>query len=104
MDDAAGEADRVWDQAGLLKRQLDAVKARMPELTRVASAAQKEFDAGELDAGTYMNVRQQALARQAEAIQLEGELEQAGIALDTLLALPQGSKTSRCAGARSGAG
>lgn len=104
LDEAVGQAGRVWDQAGLLKRQLESVKARIPELTRVAGAARREYEAGDLDAGTYMNVREQALARQAEAIQLEGELERAGIALDTLLAVPQGSRRPHCTATRSGAG
>ena len=96
LDEAAGEADEVWDRAGLLKRQLDAVKARIPELTRVASGAERELEVGELDTATYVNVREQLLAKQAEAIQLEGELEQARIALETLLALRPGPEGHPC--------
>jgi len=97
LDDAAGGADRVWTQAGLLRRQLEAVKARIPGLTRISRAAERELEAGELDAATYVNVREQVLARQAEAIQLKGELEQAGIALETLLAIRPGLTPAHCA-------
>jgi outer membrane protein TolC len=97
LDDAAVEAGQARDQAALLKRQLEAVKARIPELSRVASGAQKALEAGELDAATYVNVHEQLLAKRAEAIRLQGELEQARVALETLLALRPGSTEARCA-------
>jgi len=88
LDEATGSVDRVWHAAQLLQTQLKAVQTRIPELQRVAERARKSMEAGELDAGTYISLREALLAKRAEAIQLESTLAQSRIGLETLLGMP----------------
>ena len=94
LDQAAGQADQAFRQTALLARQLRQVEDRVPELEHVTDQAGQALKAGDIDAGTYITLRAQLLHTRAEAIQLRSSLQQARVALQTVLALPfQGAST-----------
>jgi len=88
LDKATSESDRTWQQTRILQRQLREVRKRIPELRRVADRARQSLRSGNLAAGTYITLRTQLLDKRAEAVQLQSSLQQAGIALETLLGMP----------------
>ena len=90
LDAAVAEVDRIRGEALLLDRQLDTVRERIPELRETARRARESMRSGNLDAGTYISLRGQLLAKRAERVAVENALAQARIALETLIGRPIG--------------
>jgi len=91
LDQAASDADQVWQATRIMQCQLRDLDARLPILEKTAAAADQSFRQRNLDAGLYVNVKSSVLAKQAEAIRLQASLDNAQSALKTLLGLPFGS-------------
>jgi outer membrane protein TolC len=98
LDQAHSDVHRLWREMDLQQRQLSEVQSRLPELEEMTDRARQAFDAGNLDALTYLNLETNLLSRHAEQIRLEGSLMETRIALETLLGQPMP------AGALDGAG
>ncbi|HUY84272.1 MAG TPA: TolC family protein [Steroidobacteraceae bacterium] len=88
LDRAVNQADRVFRATQIMQRQLETLDARLPALERAATAAHESLRRGSLSLSDYARVDANALAMQAEAIQLRASLAQARSVLATLLALP----------------
>lgn len=88
LDRSAIDAHRIWQETRLLARQLAAVRGRLPALKRTATRAEKSFRAGNLSAATYVSLRSQLLAKRAEAVQLQADLDKAQANLETVLGMP----------------
>jgi len=88
LDQAVSEADQLWQAAQIMARQLQDLQARLPSEEKIAAAAKRSFQRGNLDAATYVGLELNFQAEQAEAIRLRASLDQAQAALETLLGLP----------------
>lgn len=88
LDQADGDADQVWKAVGILQGQIQDIDARLPYLEKTAAATEQSFRQGNLDAGLYVSVESNLLAKQTEAIHLRASLAAAQSALRTLLGLP----------------
>jgi cobalt-zinc-cadmium efflux system outer membrane protein len=88
LDAAYGEVDQLQQQGVLLVRQLRTLEARLPELETVTGRARAAFDAGNLDAATYVSLAESLRTERDEATKLEQALAMARVGLDTLLGLP----------------
>ena len=91
LDQAASDADQVWQATRIMQGQLRDLDARLPILEKTAAAAEQSFRQRNLDAGLYLSVESSLLAKQAEAIRLRASLDNAQSALRTLLGLPLGA-------------
>ncbi|MGH8202811.1 MAG: TolC family protein [Steroidobacteraceae bacterium] len=87
LDQAVNQADQVFRATQIMERQLKALDGRLSGLERAAAAAHESLQRGNLSLADYARVDSNALATEAEAIQLRASLEQAQAALATLLAL-----------------
>jgi outer membrane protein TolC len=85
LDAAYGEVDQLWQEMTLLDQQLESLRTRLPDLESVTDRARRAFDAGNLDAATYVALESSLLAKHSEAIRLEQALQEARIGLETLL-------------------
>jgi outer membrane protein, heavy metal efflux system len=88
LDQAAGQADQVWQSAILMARQLHDLEARMAGIQASAAAAGTSFQRGNLAPDTYAALTVNSLTAQADAIRLRSSLAQAEGALEILLGLP----------------
>ncbi len=88
LDAAQGQADQVWQASRILAAQLKDLDAQLPELAKTAAAARKSLRKYEVNAGLYVTLESNLLAKRAEAIRLRASLETSRSALRTLLALP----------------
>jgi outer membrane protein TolC len=87
LDEAIGEAHRLWRATELLHNQLDATEKRLPELENLVSEGQASYTAGNLDDRSYIALRTHLLDARSEAIQLKESLGEARVALETLLGM-----------------
>lgn len=83
-----GQVDLVRDQAALLAAQIARLRERLPTLARMVEQARRAYEAGDIGALTYLNMENTLLGKQLEVTDLEASLEEARIALDTLLGRP----------------
>ncbi|MGH8290999.1 MAG: TolC family protein [Steroidobacteraceae bacterium] len=88
LDETTNQVDQVWKAVRIMQRQLKALDGRLSELERAAAAAHESLQHGNLSLVDYARVDSNALATEAQAIQLRASLEQAQAVLATLLALP----------------
>jgi outer membrane protein TolC len=88
LDETTNQADQVWKAVRIMQGQLKTLDARLCGLERAAAAAKESLGRGTLSLADYARVDSNALAAQAEEIQLRASLEQAQAALAMLLALP----------------
>jgi outer membrane protein TolC len=88
LDAAYGEVDQLRHEATLLAQQLRTLNARLPELEAVTGRARSAFDAGNLDAATYVALEESLRTEREEEIKLEQTLAMSRVGLDTLLGLP----------------
>lgn len=95
LDQATIGAHRIWKETRLLAHQLADVRGRLPALRRTASQAEKSFRAGNLGAATYVSVRSQFLAKRAEAVQLQADLDKAQVNLETVLGMTLGPQAAK---------
>jgi outer membrane protein TolC len=89
LDQAQGELDLLRRQQRLARRQRGRVAATLPELARMVEKARQAYDAGNLDALTYLNMEDTLLKQKLEVADLDEALWSAHIAEDTLLAWPE---------------
>jgi outer membrane protein TolC len=85
LDAAYGEADQLWQEMLLLTDQVRALQTSLPELESLTDRARRAFDAGNLDAATYLALESSLLAKKSNLIRLEQARQEARIGLETLL-------------------
>ncbi len=88
LDQAVGEADQIWQAAQVMAHQLQDMDARLPATKKIAAAAEQNFRQGNLSGLSYVSLRFNFLAQQAQDIRLRAALNRAHAALLTLLGLP----------------
>jgi outer membrane protein, heavy metal efflux system len=88
LDEAANQADQVWNAQATMQRQLDTLDQRRAELERAAAAASDSLHRGTLTLADYASVDANALATEGEEIRLRASLEQAQAVLAMLLGQP----------------
>jgi cobalt-zinc-cadmium efflux system outer membrane protein len=91
LDQAAGEADQVWNATEIMQNQLCDLDRRLEVLRKTAMAAKKGFEQTNVSAALYVNIESSLLTTEAEEIQLRASLGTAQSALETLLGLPFGT-------------
>lgn len=91
LDQAAGEADQVWNATEIMQNQLRDLDTRLAELRKTAVAAKQGFEQANVSAGLYVNIQSSLLTTEAEEIQLRASLGTAQSALETLLCVPFGT-------------
>jgi outer membrane protein, heavy metal efflux system len=94
LDQAAGEADQVWNATEIMQRQLRDLDGRLAVLRKTAAAAKQGFEQANVSAALYVNIESSLLTTEAEEIQLRASLATAQSALDTLLGLPFATPTN----------
>jgi outer membrane protein, heavy metal efflux system len=90
IDQAANEANQVWNAAEIMQNQLRDLDARLSVLRNTAAVAKQGFEQANVSAGLYVNIESSLLTTEAEEIQLRASLGTARSALETLLGLPFG--------------
>lgn len=88
LDETTNRADQVWNDGLIMRRQLESLDQRLAGLERAATAAKESLGRGTLTLTDYARVESNALATQAEEIQLGASLAQAQAVLAMLLARP----------------
>ena len=88
LDEAANQADALYDAERILRAQLRTANAHLAQLERARSAARASFERGELALAGYTRVAADVASAQMQRIALRTSLARAGSALDMLLALP----------------
>lgn len=88
LDEAASEADQLWEATRIMTHQLQDLDAKLPALETNVAAADASYRRGDLDSASYVGLKSNFLAKQAEAIRLQRSLAQAQSALEILLGLP----------------
>ncbi len=88
LDRTTNQADEVWRAVLIMHRQLHALDRRLAGLARQAAIAQESLRRGALTLPDYARLDSNALATQAQAIELRSSLAQAQAVLAMLLALP----------------
>lgn len=88
LDETMSQADQVWQAVVIMRHQLLGLDQRLAGLERAATAARDSLGRGTLTFADYARVESDALATEAEEIQLRSSLAQAQAALAVLLALP----------------
>jgi hypothetical protein len=91
LDQAAGEADQVWNATEIMQSQLREVGGRLEVLRKNAVAVKKGFEQMNVSAALYVNIESTLLTTEADEIQLRASLGTAQSALETLLGLPFGT-------------
>lgn len=85
LDAAYGEVDQLWQEFLLLNDQVHALQTDLPDLESLTGRARRAFDAGELDAATYLALEGSLLVKKSQFIHLEEAQQDARIGLETLL-------------------
>lgn len=88
LDETTNQADEVWKAVIVMQQQLETLDRRLGGLRQAAADARESLRRGTLSLADYASVDSNALATQAEEIQLRSSLEQAQAALAVLLAMP----------------
>lgn len=86
IDAATSETAALAADSGLVRQQLRAAIASLPELEATANAARVAADRGDIDGFTYVGLETTANAKRLEVAQLRQALLEQHIALQTLLA------------------
>ena len=87
LDQAANEADQVWNAAHILSRQLHDLDGSLSVLEQSATGAERSFRSGNLARAQYFTVQSAFLTQQANEIRLRANLERASSALNALICL-----------------
>jgi outer membrane protein TolC len=87
LDETTNQADQVWKAVLIMQHQLQMLDQRLAGLEQAAAAARESLHRGNLSLADYASVDSNALAAQAEEIQLRTSLQQGQAVLATLLAL-----------------
>ncbi|MGH7954022.1 MAG: TolC family protein, partial [Limisphaerales bacterium] len=70
LDQAVSEADQISQATQIMAHQLRDLDARLSKLKEIAAAAEQNFRRGNLDAATFISLKSNFLAEQAQAIRL----------------------------------
>jgi len=97
LDQSVSEADQISQAAQIMAHQLQDLHERLSKLKEIAATAEHNFQQGNLDAATYVSLKSNFLAQQAQAIRLRAALDQAQSALRMLLGLPFDDRPSASA-------
>jgi outer membrane protein, heavy metal efflux system len=98
LDATYGDIDRVLAEQALALHRRNALAAQLPELERLVDQARRGYQAGDIAALTYLNMENTLLNKRLEAADLEQSLWDARIALDSLLAWPEGDAAAPSTG------
>ena len=85
LDQATGDAWRIWAEMQQLKAEIQVVQARLPQLQTTVDNAQKAYAAGDMTAAAYLTMLNTLLAGQTELFDLKQSLWSDAIALGTVL-------------------
>jgi cobalt-zinc-cadmium efflux system outer membrane protein len=85
LDQTRGQIDMLEKQDGLIDQQVRRIDANLPDLAGMVDKAEHAYDAGNIDALTYLNMQNTLINKQLERVDLEEALWDTHIALDTLL-------------------
>lgn len=88
VDNAANQADQLFDAARIMRRQLRAARTHLKRLLRTEKVAHASYEHGDLDLASYAVVVANVASARVQVIGLRTSLARARAALDMLLALP----------------
>lgn len=88
LDQTYAQIDMLQKQRKLLQQRLEEINASLPDLERMVRAAEHAYEARNIDALTYLNMRSTLVNKRIEAADLRQSQWDTCIALDTLLAWP----------------
>lgn len=91
LDQTLAQVDLLRTQAAMIDRQRATLAERLPTLEQMAGEARRAYEAGNMAALTYLNLENTLLNKQLELVDLEQDLWDTDIGLDTLLARPLGT-------------
>jgi outer membrane protein, heavy metal efflux system len=99
LDGAVSDVDRLLRLDDILSRAMALADQTVPELKRQVDLARPAFQAGDIDARSYLAIESAWYAKRLERIGLEQSLWDERLALQTLLALPAAEVTEHPAAA-----
>jgi outer membrane protein TolC len=85
LNQATGDAWRIWSEMQQLDATIRAIEARLPELHVAADNAERAYLAGDLPALTYVALQSSVLNRQTELSDLRQSLWSDAIALSSVI-------------------
>lgn len=88
LDAADSQSRQAWRSTQIMARELRDLEGRLPSLESTATAAEKSFQQGNLNADVYVSLETSVTAQQISAVRLRASLDRAQAALATLLGLP----------------
>lgn len=88
LDETVNQADEVWRATLIERGQLASLERRLGGLKRQAAAAKESLRRGSSTLTAYARLKSEALATEAQAIELRSSLAQAQAVLAMLLAQP----------------
>lgn len=94
LDGAVADVARLQRLDAILSKSIAQADQTLPELKHQVEMARPAFEAGNLDARSYLSIEGAWYAKRLERIGLEQSLWDDRIALDTLLALPTADVTT----------
>lgn len=87
LDQTVADAWRIWRSLEVLRSQIGALEASLPELEHMARTGQEAYAAGNLSPATYVVFETSLAARQSELFDLKSSLWSDTLALKTVLAM-----------------
>jgi outer membrane protein TolC len=85
LDQATGDAFRIWTEMQQLSRAIADIETRLPDLQVAAENAERAYLAGDLPALTYVTLQSAVLNRQSEISDLRQSLWSDAIALSSVI-------------------
>jgi outer membrane protein TolC len=85
LDQATGDAFRIWTEMQQLGRAIADIETRLPDLQVAAENAERAYLAGDLPALTYVTLQSAVLNRQSEISDLRQSLWSDAIALSSVI-------------------
>ena len=98
LDQATGDAWRLWTEMQQLKAEIEDIEARLPQFQMTVDAVERSYQAGDLAVPTYFTMLNTLLTRQTELFDLKQSLWSDALALSSVLGTqvePQGVKDSK---------
>ena len=94
LDGAVSDVNRLLRLDAIVRRALEQADRTVPELKRQVDLARPAFNAGDIDARSYLSIETAWYQKRLDRIGLEQSLWDDHIALETLLALPAAAVTA----------
>lgn len=85
LDQATGDAWRLWAEMQQLNTEIQDVEARLPQLKTTVDSSEKAYAAGDMTAAAYLTMLNTLLAGQSELSDLKQSLWSDAVALSTVL-------------------